>query len=104
MDKTDSNEPISAVASNGVISSNSPRELFEYAAGPLFKELYAGLLDIEDPKALQPVLAKETRSLLAHTTDIQTLAQFHSLHQVPQKSGTAYHHKTYLNTVEQLKA
>jgi hypothetical protein len=76
----------------------------ERTLGPLFKELYTGLIDVEDPSVWGPVLAGETRSLLAHTTDIQTLAQFHSLHQVPKKSGTAYHHKTYLNTVEHLKA
>lgn len=76
----------------------------ERTLGPLFKELYTGLIDVEDPSVWGPVLAAETRSLLAHTTDIQTLAQFHSLHQVPKKSGSVYHHKTYLNTVEQLKA
>jgi len=72
--------------------------------GPLFKELYTGLIDVEDPAAWGPMLAKQTKSLLAHTTDIQTLAQFHSLHQVPKKHGTSYHYKTYVQTIEQLKA
>ena len=76
----------------------------ERTLGPLFKELYTGLIDVEDPAAWGPMLAKQTKPLLAHTTDIQTLAQFHSLHQVAKKQGTSYHHKTYLQTIEQLKA
>ena len=70
--------------------------------GPLFKEIYAGLIDVEDPTAWRPVLESEKRSFLAHTTDIQTLEQFRTIHQTPEKSGTRYHHKTYVATLESL--
>ena len=95
---------IAAVDSSSESQVIQPVAPIERAAGPLFKELYTGLIDVEDPEAFGPMLAGQTRPLLAHTTDIQTLAQFHSLHQVPKKHGTPYHHKTYLSTVEQLKA
>ena len=72
--------------------------------GPLFKEIYAGLIDVEDPSAWRPVLESETRSFLAHTTDIQTLDQFKTIHQTPEKRGTAFHHRTYVATLESLQA
>ncbi|MGB2318040.1 MAG: hypothetical protein ACPH10_05405 [Litorivicinaceae bacterium] len=72
--------------------------------GPLFKEIYAGLLDVEDPMAWGPVLENATRSFLAHTTDIQTLDQFNTIHQVPEKWGSAFHHRIYVSTIESLKA
>ncbi|MDB4022142.1 hypothetical protein OAC78_01770 [Litorivicinus sp.] len=71
-------------------------------AGPLFKEIYTGFIDVENPAEWQPLLAGETRSLLAHTTDVQSLAQFRSLHHVPEKWGTQYHHQAYLRTAETL--
>ena len=72
--------------------------------GPLFKEIYAGLLDVEDPAEWGPVLENETRSFLAHTTDIQTLDQFNTIHQVPEKLGSVFHHRIYVSTLESLKA
>ena len=72
--------------------------------GPLFKEIYAGLIDVEDPSAWRPVLESETRSFLAHTTDIQTLDQFKTIHQTPEKWGTAFHHRAYVATLESLQA
>ena len=72
--------------------------------GPLFKEIYAGLLDVEDPTEWGPILDKETRSFLAHTTDIQTLEQFNTIHQVPEKWGSVFHHRIYVSTLESLKA
>ena len=72
--------------------------------GPLFKVIYAGLLDVEDPAEWGPVLENETRSFLAHTTDIQTLEQFNTIHQVPEKWGSVFHHRIYVSTLESLKA
>ena len=72
--------------------------------GPLFKEIYADLIDVEDPSAWRPVLERETRSFLAHTTDIQTLDQFKVIHKTPEKWGTAFHHRVYLATLESLQA
>ena len=72
--------------------------------GPLFKEIYAGVVDVDDLVAFQSVVQNDTRSFLAHTTDIQTLEQFHVLHQLPEKWGTAFHHKAYVATLESLKS
>ena len=70
--------------------------------GPLFKDVYTGVLDVNDPAAWQPLVAKDTRSFLAHTTDIQTVDQFLSLHVPPVKRGTAYHHRHFADgSVEQ---
>ena len=73
------------------------------APGPLFKELYAGIVDIEDPAEWGPLLEKENRSLFSNTTDIHTWEQFQTLHRKPQKQGTAFHHRLYLSSVESLK-
>ena len=70
--------------------------------GPLFKEIYAGLIDVEDRSAWGPLLEREARSFLAHTTDIQTLDQFETIHQTPEKRGTAFHHRAYVATLESL--
>jgi hypothetical protein len=72
--------------------------------GPLFKEIYAGLIDVEDRSAWGPLLEREARSFLAHTTDIQTLDQFKTIHQTPEKRGTAFHHRAYVATLESLQA
>ena len=74
------------------------------APGPLFKEIYAGILDVEDPNEWRPVFEADTRSFLAHTTDIQTLDQFKNIHRIPEKWGTAYHHRAYVATIESLQA
>jgi hypothetical protein len=70
--------------------------------GPLFKEIYSGLVDMENPEEWRPLLQKEVRSFFAHTTDINTLEQFKTIHQIPQKSGTAFHHKAYIIALESL--
>lgn len=75
-----------------------------HTPGPLFKELYAGIVDIEDPAEWGPLLEKENRSLFSNTTDIQTWDQFQTLHKKPQKLGTAFHHRLYLSSVESLKS
>ena len=93
----DSIEPVSGVAAHGS-DTKKPS-----TAGPLFKEIYAGFIDVENPVEWQPLLAGETRSLLAHTTDVQTIAQFRTLHHVPEKWGTQYHHQAYLRTAETLQ-
>jgi hypothetical protein len=73
------------------------------AAGPLFKELYTGLVDVEDPTAVAPMLAADQRALLDHTTDIQNFAQFQSIHRLPEKWGTRYHHHAYVSTMDALQ-
>ena len=70
--------------------------------GPLFKEIYSGIMDMENPEEWGPLLQKEERSFLAHTTDIHTLNQFKTIHQIPKKSGTAFHYKVYLAALESL--
>ncbi len=70
--------------------------------GPLFKEIYSGIMDMENPREWRPLLQKEERSFLAYTTDIHTLNQFKIIHQTPQKCGTAFHHKVYLAAVDSL--
>ena len=55
--------------------------------GPLFKEIYSGLMDMENPDEWRPLLQREVRSFFAHTTDINTLHQFKTIHQIPQKCG-----------------
>ena len=72
--------------------------------GPLFKEVYAGFIDVENPMDFRPLLETERRSFLAHTTDIQTLAQFNTIHKLPEKWGTAFHHKAYVATIESLNS
>jgi len=86
---------------DGAAGSQEARQ--PISPGPLFKEIYAGLIDVEDPSAWRPVLDRETRSFLAHTTDIQTLDQFKTIHQTPEKWGTAFHHRTYVATLESLQ-
>jgi len=86
---------------DGAAESQEARQ--PISPGPLFKEIYAGLIDVEDPSAWRPVLDRETRSFLAHTTDIQTLDQFKTIHQTPEKLGTAFHHRTYVATLESLQ-
>lgn len=70
--------------------------------GPLFKEIYSGIMNMENPDEWRPLLQKEVRSFFAHTTDINTLHQFKIIHQIPQKCGTAFHHKAYLVALESL--
>jgi hypothetical protein len=70
--------------------------------GPLFKEIYSGIMNMENPEEWRPLLQREIRSFLAHTTDIHTLDQFKIIHQIPQKCGTAFHHKAYLVALESL--
>ena len=59
-------------------------------------------VDMENPEEWRPLLQKEVRSFFAHTTDIHTLEQFKTIHQIPQKSGTAFHHKAYIIALESL--
>ena len=87
---------------DGAAESQEARQ--PVSPGPLFKEIYAGLIDVEDSSAWRSVLEGETRSFLAHTTDIQTLNQFITIHQTPEKWGTAFHHRAYLATIESLQA
>ena len=70
--------------------------------GPLFKDIYKNLVDLEDPSAWGPILAEETKSFLTHTTDIQTLGQFLSIHKMAEKLGTNFHHKIFLKTLAAL--
>ena len=70
--------------------------------GPLFKEIYSGVMNLENPDEWRPLLQKEVRSFFSHTTDIYTLDQFKTIHQIPQKGGTAFHHKAYLEALESL--
>ena len=72
-------------------------------AGPLFRELYTGIIDIEDPDSIGPLLAADQRSFLDHTTDIQSYAQFQSIHRLPEKWGTRYHHQAYVTTMDALQ-
>ena len=72
-------------------------------AGPLFKELYTGIVDVEDPATVEPMLAAEQRAFLDHTTDIQNYAQFQSIHRLPEKWGTRYHHQAYIATMDALQ-
>jgi hypothetical protein len=84
----------------GDIASYSSDKQKPSIAGPLFKEIYSGFIDVENPDEWEPLLNGETRSLLAHTTDVQNLAQFRTLHHVPEKWGTQYHYQAYLRTAE----
>ena len=70
--------------------------------GPLFKEIYSGLMDMENPEEWRPLLQREVRSFFSNTTDIHTLEQFKTIHQIPRKCGTAFHHKAYLVALESL--
>ena len=70
--------------------------------GPLFKEIYSGIMDMENPEEWRPLLQREVSSFFAHTTDIHTLGQFKTIHQITEKSGTAFHHKAYLEALESL--
>jgi hypothetical protein len=70
--------------------------------GPLFKELYADMIDIEDPSQWEPVIEKQTRSFFANTTDISSLDQFKVIHRIPEKLGTAFHHLAYVKTLDSL--
>ena len=72
------------------------------APGPLFKELYAGLIDVDDPHQWGPVINDQTSSFLANTTDISSFDQFAVIHRVPEKWGTSYHHSSYLKTIDAL--
>ena len=85
--------------------ADSPRGIADPSyiePGPLFKEIYCGVIDMENPGEWRPLLQKEERSFLAHTTDIHTLHQFETIHQIPQKCGTAFHYKVYLAALESL--
>ena len=68
----------------GDIASYSSDKQKPSIAGPLFKEIYSGFIDVENPDEWEPLLNGETRSLLAHTTDVQNLAQFRTLQHVPE--------------------
>ena len=70
--------------------------------GPLFKDLYAGLIDVEDPQQWKPVIESQSRSFFANTTDISSLEQFKVIHSTPEKWGTAFHHKAYVSAIEYL--
>ena len=83
-------------------ATGSLEDRSSYYPGPLFKEVYAGLIDVEDPLAWRPILENETRSFLANTTDIQTLDQFKKIHQTPEKWGTAFHHRVYVASLDSL--
>ena len=87
------------------IESAEPQEArLTVAPGPLFREIYSSLIDVEDPLAWRPVLENETRSFLSHTTDIQTLDQFQRIHRTPEKLGTAFHHRAYVATLQSLQS
>lgn len=96
------NDPINQ--STGVDASlgDEPRKI-QRTAGPLFKELYTGLVDVEDPETVGPMLDADRRAFLDHTTDIQTYAQFQSIHRLPEKWGTRYHHQAYVTTMDALQ-
>lgn len=95
----DSNDPMApAELSAGQAASQAER-----TAGPLFKELYTGIVDVEDPEAVGPMLAADQRAFLDHTTDIQNYAQFQSIHRLPEKWGTRYHHQAYVTTMDALQ-
>ncbi|MBU25941.1 MAG: hypothetical protein CMD99_07910 [Gammaproteobacteria bacterium] len=82
-----------------------PEEITEHRLiepGPIFKEIYSGIVDMENPEEWRPLLQREARSFLSHTTDINTFEQFKTIHQIPQKRGTAFHHKAYLAALESL--
>jgi len=70
--------------------------------GPLFKEIYGGLIDLEDPAQWEQMIGNQTRSFFANTTDISTLEQFTIIHRIPEKLGTTYHHSAYLKTLDSL--
>jgi hypothetical protein len=88
----------------GIESAEPQEPRRSITPGPLFKEIYAGLIDVEDPSAWRPVLENETRSFLSHTTDIQTLDQFQRIHRTPEKLGTAFHHRAYVATLQSLQS
>ena len=73
------------------------------SVGPLFKDLYAGIVDIDDRKVVHELLSSQTRAFMDQTTDIQNYAQFQSLHRLPEKWGTVFHHRTYVATVDLLQ-
>jgi hypothetical protein len=73
-----------------------------FEPGPLFKEIYTGIIDVEDAEACRPFLENDRRSLFSWTTDIQTLDQFRVIHKTRQICGTVFHHKAYLATIESL--
>ena len=70
--------------------------------GPLFKEIYSELIDAADENVWRSLMENGQRPLFAWTTNIQTLDQFRIIHQTQERSGTAFHHKTYLATIESL--
>ena len=94
---SDDQPSVGGAATEGGISRPTP------VAGPLFKELYTGIVDVEDPDAVEPILSAERRAFLDHTTDIQNYAQFQSIHRLPEKWGTRYHHQTYVSTMDALQ-
>lgn len=71
--------------------------------GPLFKDVYTGVVDIDDPQAWETVTAGDKRSFLAHTTDIQTVDQFLSIHSPPVRRGTVAHHQQFVNALGSLQ-
>ena len=64
--------------------------------GPLFKELFGEFPDLDVPEATASAAPMGRSGLYAHTTDVQSLAQFLELQEVPLRQGTVYHHKQYL--------
>ena len=96
---TDLDAPREPISSGADVSHRTTQK----SMGPLFKDLYTGVVDVDDPSVVQPLLDNDRRALLDHTTDIQNYAQFQSLHRLPEKWGTSFHHRAYLATVDSLQ-
>ena len=56
---------------------------------------------MENPEEWRPVLQREVLFFCSHYR-YHTLDQFKTIHQIPQKCGTAFHHKAYLVALESL--
>lgn len=64
--------------------------------GPLFKELFGEFPDLDVLETSAPNTSPPSAGLYAHTTEVQSLAQFKELHAVASRQGSVYHHKQYL--------
>lgn len=82
-------------ATTGVQASLVP-ELQGPFRGPLFKELFGEFPDLDLPESAAPTASAPRSGLYAHTTEVQSLAQFLELQAVSSRQGTVYHHKQYL--------
>lgn len=94
MEEVDFNAQVHAANTDQLVEPTS-----SHSTGPLFDEIYAGVIDLQDKE--QVLLSGDcgSRPLLDNTTDISSLSQFLALHSVPQRLGTLYKHIALANGI-----